>query len=232
MIERDQAPPDLASPDERSQLAGWVFELFGAFAAWRSTRGKTEFDRFLNLAHGPVRRSVVRYLSARPTADRDLVDDLVQETFLKLCAGDGSALARMENATPLGLLVYLRVVAHNVASDWFRGRAADKRGGSSGHVSLDDAPPGAFASGENQADRVLLMEKIRRCLHERAAKVRDRAIFWLYFRQGLSAKAISAVSAVGLAQKGVESTILRLVKAIQDCLKGKPTPKSSKLLES
>ena len=44
---------------------------------------------------------------------------------------------------------------------------------------------------------------------------RDRTIFWLYYRQGLTTKAIATLPAIGLTIKGVESTLGRLTKMVR-----------------
>ncbi len=49
---------------------------------------------------------------------------------------------------------------------------------------------------------------------------RDRWIFWMYYRHGLTASAISGFDRFELTQKGVESTILRLTRQVRDCLTG------------
>jgi len=45
--------------------------------------------------------------------------------------------------------------------------------------------------------------------------VRDYCIFWLYYRHGFTAKAISQLPSIGLKVKGVESTLLRLTKLVR-----------------
>jgi len=39
---------------------------------------------------------------------------------------------------------------------------------------------------------------------------RDRALFWLYYRQGLTAGEIAALPSAGLTAKGVESALRRV----------------------
>jgi RNA polymerase sigma-70 factor (ECF subfamily) len=39
---------------------------------------------------------------------------------------------------------------------------------------------------------------------------RDRALFWLYYRQGFTAEEIAGLSATGLTPKGVESALRRV----------------------
>jgi RNA polymerase sigma-70 factor, ECF subfamily len=67
-------------------------------------------------------------------------------------------------------------------------------------------------------DRDLLIQQIDACLLTVASgpnSVRDRRIFWLYYRVGLAASAIAALPTIGLSTKGVESTLLRLTRQIR-----------------
>ena len=50
------------------------------------------------------------------------------------------------------------------------------------------------------------------------AAARDKQVFWFYFRYGMTAKAIAAIPAIGLSQKGVESLIFRLVDLLKEKL--------------
>jgi RNA polymerase sigma-70 factor (ECF subfamily) len=71
------------------------------------------------------------------------------------------------------------------------------------------------------------MGQIDRCLMKLAAEpnfARDYAIFWLYYRQGLTAKAISQLPGIALGTKGVESTLLRLTRYVKACLTATPPP--------
>jgi DNA-directed RNA polymerase specialized sigma subunit len=49
---------------------------------------------------------------------------------------------------------------------------------------------------------------------------RDRTIFWLYFRQGMSTKEIASLPNIGLSAKGVGSVIERLKHSIRDQILG------------
>ena len=72
-------------------------------------------------------------------------------------------------------------------------------------------------------ERQVLLKEIDRCLEtcsEGPDKERDRLIFWLYYQQGMSAKAIAALPTVGLGAKGVESAILRLTRLVREQLAG------------
>ena len=68
------------------------------------------------------------------------------------------------------------------------------------------------------AEIAILMGQIERCLAKLASEpnfTRDHTIFWLYYRQGLTAKAISKLPGITLSAKGVESTLLRLTRYVK-----------------
>jgi len=47
---------------------------------------------------------------------------------------------------------------------------------------------------------------------------RDCLIFWFYYQQGMSAKAIAALATVQLTAKGVETVIFRLTRCVRERL--------------
>lgn len=55
---------------------------------------------------------------------------------------------------------------------------------------------------------------------------RDRAVFWFYYRQGLTAEEIAALPTIGLSAKGVESALRRITtwlrKELEARKKGRP----------
>lgn len=159
----------------------------------------------------------LRQFGATPT--RELVDDLVQDTYLRLCEHNFAALRRFRSERPEALIAYLKIAACNVARDYARAALTEKRG--AGRVTADDDEMtlAADPSTERAAlDAAVLVGEIDRHLStgDAAARTRDRAIFWLYYRQGLTARAISEIPSIGLSQKGVESTIYRLTRAVRE----------------
>jgi RNA polymerase sigma-70 factor (ECF subfamily) len=174
----------------------------------------------------PVIASVVIKTARRWTRPSSgLIDDLIQETYLKLCLNDFRALRlfgfRHENA----LFGFLKVVASNVVRDHFRETYTQKRGCGMLGCQLDCAPSSALLNGTFEAvERAILLGTVDRCL-ENSKSARDRLIFWLYYRDGLTAKAISALPSIRLSVKGVESTISRLVRLIKLKLNEAPTNK-------
>ena len=49
---------------------------------------------------------------------------------------------------------------------------------------------------------------------------RDCLIFWFFYRQGMSAKAIAALATIKLTAKGVEAVIFRLIRCVREKIAG------------
>ncbi|HUA84205.1 MAG TPA: sigma-70 family RNA polymerase sigma factor [Bryobacteraceae bacterium] len=176
------------------------------------------WEKFVSHAQPIIASSVFRVLARCRAPRNDLVDDLVQETFLKLCANDYHFLRRFRSAHPGALVAYLRTIASTVAVDAYRVRSAQKRGAGENCVALEDFPAvSATHDHVEQVERELLIDSIDRCLSSQ--KERDRSIFWLYYRQGFTADAIAAIKIIELTSSGVESLIRRLTLAVRKCLK-------------
>lgn len=179
--------------------------------------GWTEFvRRFQPLIAGVINRCVSRRVGSNPA----LVDDLVQETYLKLYANNCKPLRDFNFQSEHGFFGFLKVVASHVVEDHFRGSRSQKRGSGREEEDIEEARTAApFRTGASQpVELAILMGEIERSLAELASEpnfARDHAMFWLYYRQGLTAKAISQLPAIGLSVKGVESTLLRLTRLVR-----------------
>jgi len=180
------------------------------------TNDARAWENFVHAAHGIVAAGIIRGLSRWGTPDRDQVDDLVQETFLKLCSAGFLVLRRFRSDHPNALSAYLRTIALTVVSDSLRSRNARKRGARETATSLDGVDAPAPDSTIQQAERAILLERVDKCLNTQ--QNRDRWIFWMYYRHGLTSRAISDIPAVKLGLSGVESTIHRLTEVVRKCL--------------
>ncbi|WP_263358516.1 sigma-70 family RNA polymerase sigma factor [Acidicapsa ligni] len=157
------------------------------------------------------------------------VTEIVHEVFLKICEDDRKILREFEDRGHDSFLKLMRMIAASVGTDYFRRIRAEKRGGRMQTVSLD-----AQAMVEKIADTrsagaewPILMAQLDDLLRRDAVSVsdRDRTLFWLYYRQGLAAEAISRIPAIGLTPKGVESALRRLTKLLRDMiLASQPNP--------
>ena len=148
-----------------------------------------------------------------------VVDDLLQEIYLKLCADECRLLRDFQSEHPDSFLGYLKVLTANHVHDYFKSARSAKRGAGKVAESLDDAQGMAAAGESAPLERAVLIREVEICLKricgQDAEAARDRRIFWLYFRQGLTAESIASLASIGLSTKGVESVIFRLVKQLR-----------------
>lgn len=145
----------------------------------------------------------------------ELIDDLIQETYLKICANRCRILRKFHPESPESIFGWLKTVAFSVAQDHFRIDLAAKRGAGRRESAIDTYAESALAGREglSQIERDILLRQIDENLasaSEPATRERDRQIFWLHYRHGMTARAIAAIPGIGLTQKGVESVIQRL----------------------
>jgi RNA polymerase sigma-70 factor (ECF subfamily) len=147
-------------------------------------------------------------------------------TYLKLWE-DGCRLLRdFAIQHPEAILGYLKKTAANTTHDHFKHHHTQSSGGNQPHVSTFDVDPEAGdeadGSQEKIAFAVMLSEiddRLRRTLVGLDGE-RDRMIFWMYFRQGMSAKEIASLPAIGLSAKGVGSVLERLKGSIREQIVG------------
>src|SRR5262249_2077110 len=137
----------------------------------------------------------------------EAIDDLVQATFLKICANRCRILREFHAQTPDAIFGLLKTVAFSVVQDQFRSGRARKRGEGKFDHSLDEYAQSAIAGREGlpEAERELLLREIDDQLTtgpDVATRERDRQIFWLHYRHGMTARAIAAIRGIGLSQKG------------------------------
>ncbi len=159
-------------------------------------------------------------------------DDLTQEIYLKLCANGARALQSACKMTAHAVPAYLKVVAVNAAHDYFRARAAQRRGGaaiepmSGRHEALAAVPP-------DLEKRIVLrqIDEILDCQTQLENGARDRAIFRLHYRDGMTAKEIAALPGIRLSIKGVEAVIHRLTARIHEELAAQGAARGSRLTE-
>jgi len=172
--------------------------------------------RFRPVIAGTVMRTARRFGESAP----DLIDDLIQETYLKICANRCRILREFKPQAADAVFGLLKTVAFSVAQDHFRGGLAAKRGAGRRETPLETYTESAAAGREGlpPAEREILLREIDEQLAtagEPAAHGRDRQIFWLYYRHGMTARAIALIPGIGLTQKGVESAIQRLTSHVR-----------------
>jgi len=197
-------------------------ELAGACSDSGNERAWSEFVRRFQR---PIALVVLRTARGWGACSTLMVDDLVQETFLRLCAENCKLLKSFVSREPDSIVGYLKVIAANVTHDHFRSEKSGKRGGHLRRVESDrDDTEYLFASPDqaDAAEKAVQMEEIDQALRSFVPDQlteRDRTIFWLYYQQGFSARDISAIASVGLTVKGVESSIHRSTRQVREALR-------------
>lgn len=176
-------------------------ELVRACAESGNAEAWEEFVRRFRLVVGSaVRRIAYRY--GKP--NDAVVDELIQDTFLKVCNDRCRMLRDFKPQHPDAFYGMLKVTAANIAHDYFRRPRPPM-------TDVDPFIPDSH-SGPASIEREILLREIADTLGgiSTASAARDREIFWLYYRQGFTAQAIAAIPCYKLTTKGVESILYRL----------------------
>jgi RNA polymerase sigma-70 factor, ECF subfamily len=154
------------------------------------------------------------------------LDDLIQDTYLKLCEDDCNLLQSFQSEHEDSIYGFLKVVAANVVHDHFKSALAAKRGASRTEAIVEPLLMDLKAHGIEGFDLVtqrLQLDQIDKVLRQITAgkgkdQERNRAIFWLRHRLGLTAREIAQIPSIKLTTEGVESVLVRLLAAIQSHL--------------
>ncbi len=166
--------------------------------------------------HAVLASAAIRVSRQRGRGSPEEVDDLVQEIYLRLCADRARILTRFHDPRPKAMFGYLKVVATNIAHDFFRRQSATKRGaGQTASVEEAGNLPAPFEDIERRVSLVEIDEMLQIHTQEKDNGKRDRAVFRLYYRHGLTTQAIAELPGIGLSSKGVEGVLSRLTKAIR-----------------
>jgi RNA polymerase sigma-70 factor (ECF subfamily) len=149
-----------------------------------------------------------------------MVEDLVQDIYLKLCANNFQILQRVRSDHPNGVYALVRAVAYSTTIDHLRS-LRNPLNDSNKAVSLDSLQHDLALDpqpAESKLHRQMLFDRIDQVLPEACppdSLERDRTVFWLYYRQGYTAGEIAALPAMKLTVKGVESLLYRLTSAVR-----------------
>jgi RNA polymerase sigma-70 factor (ECF subfamily) len=177
------------------------------------------WKEFVCRYHRVISSAVLRTAFRWGETSKAVLDDLIQDTYLKLCAQQFSLLRQFEFRAEDSIFCFLKTVTTNVVHDYFRSLRATKRGtqltvdleefynncGLDVHGGIDVMEKGVrIKEVEEAVDAVTGPEGSR-----------DRNIFWFYYRHGFGAHEIAAMPAIALSAKGVESVLHRLTKLVR-----------------
>ena len=165
--------------------------------------------RFQPLIASSIARVVRRYGAPSPA----LIDDLIQDTYLRLCKDNCRNLREFRAQHDDAIFGYLKVIATSVALDHFRARTTRKR---RGEMPNDGSGIEASISSNSIEQSTLILELEAHVAANESE--RDRTIFALYYRQGFTSRDIASIPGLGLTQKGVEASIYRMTQALRTAI--------------
>jgi RNA polymerase sigma-70 factor, ECF subfamily len=196
---------------------GSIEELIRRCAASRSPEA---WEEFIRRFHRLIATVILRTAGRLGDASKQTVDDLLQETYLKLCADDFRILRTFEQQHPDAFTGYVKVITANVVRDHFKSVHTQKRGaGQLEQIEEDFVPSTENSAGSPLSiERAVLIQELNRLLDMCGAgpdHERNKRIFWLHYRAGLSARAIADLPSIRLSSKGVESILSRLTRDLR-----------------
>jgi len=181
-----------------------------------SSDGEEQWREFVRRTQPLIASVIINTVRRWKTPAPSLVDDLIQDTFVKLFANEKKALRVAKNEHENTIFGYLKVIASNVVRDHFR-QPANK----ADEIEINDA---VFPPGPRDRERLEFLQKkeqIKRILETLSVSEtydRDVGIFWFFYEQGYTAKEISLLPAVGLTVKGVEAVLFRVARFVREKL--------------
>ena len=193
-------------------------ELVRACAGSKDEEAWEEFIRRFQVV---IAAAVLRTARHWGEPSRPQLDDLIQDTYLKLCEGDSRLLQSFQPRHEDSIYGFLRVVAANVVHDHFKSALAAKRGAGQTEAIMETVQMSSKTAGTDSFDAVsqrLQLEQLDKILTQLTAgkdQARKRTIFWLRHRQGLTASEIASIPSIGLTTEGVESVLMRLAAMIR-----------------
>jgi RNA polymerase sigma-70 factor (ECF subfamily) len=193
-------------------------QLVRLCASSTDERAWAEFIRRFRVV---IASTVLRTARQWGEPSRAQLDDLVQDTYLKLCENNSRLLAGFRPQREDSIYAFLKVIAANVVHDHFKSAFASKRGAGLTEAIMEPARTDQSANSSQIFDEVshrLQLDQIEKILRQVTAgkdQERKRTIFWLRHRFGLTASEIASIPSIGLTTEGVESVLMRLANMIR-----------------
>ena len=172
------------------------------------------WTEFLRRFERPISMVVIRTLRRRLRPTPTMVEDLVQNTYLKLLDDNCKALRTFKAQHENSIYGYLQVMASNITQDYLRKLDAKKRD-SRIEQDIEELPPDLIS--DSSATREAEHRTEIRQVEERLKKITtgtEQEIFWLYNRWGLTAKEISQIFQMNI--KSVENMLARILRLLRE----------------
>jgi RNA polymerase sigma-70 factor, ECF subfamily len=209
-------------------------ELVRACAGSKDEEAWAEFIRRFQVV---IAAAVLRTARRWGEPSRLQLDDLIQDTYLKLFEDDCRLLRSFRPRCEGSIYKFLQVVAANVVHDRFKSAFAAKRGAAQTEAIIEPIQIDPRTAAEGSFDAVsqrLQLERVDKILIQVTAgkdQERKRTIFRLRHRQGFTASEIAAIPSIGLTTEGVESVLMRLADMIRGHVAGSSPHREVKVLK-
>ena len=105
-------------------------------------------EELIRRVHPVIASTVLRTTSRFQETSWSIADDLIQETYLRICAHRCRRLRELHFDPPEAILGYLKTVAFNATMDYVRGRAAAKLGSRASVHAIETYPEGALPAAD------------------------------------------------------------------------------------
>jgi RNA polymerase sigma-70 factor (ECF subfamily) len=178
------------------------------------------WTEFIRRFHTVIASTVLRTARQWCEPSRAQLDDLIQDTYLKLCENDYRLLRSFQPRQEDSIYGFLKVVAANMVHDHYRSTLAVKRGTNltAAIAEIKSSEPRVPGDAFDAMSHRLQIAQIAEVLGELTAgkgQGKKCAIFWLRHQHGFTASEIAAIPEFGLTTEGVESLLLRLAVMIR-----------------
>lgn len=180
------------------------------------------WTEFISRVGKPISQIITHTAAFWGRPSRTLVEDLAQTTFLKLWERGRCLLHEFATQRPEAIVAYVKRAAANATHDYFKHEHSQCSGGNQPHLSASDVDPEVKKAGHGSAERMdhdvfvqQIDQTLQRCLTGPDPE-RDRTIFWLYFRQGMTTQEIASLPTIDLSAKGVGSVIEKVKHLLRE----------------
>lgn len=166
------------------------------------------WEEFVRRFTSVISTAIWRVMRRHGEYDPALNQDLIQDTFFKLCDDNFRVLRNFKPQYEDAIYGMTGKVAANIARDHYRKRPLPVIDCDVSEVT--DFIPDRHAPDSDHLEFRRLCQQVDQILRAHCT-ARDREIFWLYYGEnGLTASEIAKISRFKLNEKGVESVLHRL----------------------
>lgn len=157
-----------------------------------------------------TQRTVYKALCPSHRHDRALIQDLIQDSYVKIL----KALRGFQYRSDGEFFGWVQRIARSAVADWYRRLKPEEFDETALQTAEDPT------SSEERRMHKLRCDEVEQRLRETDATEKEQDMFRLYFRRGLTAKEIGNLPEVNLTEKSVETVIARIVRQLRRSVGG------------